>query len=129
MHVPGDDSMSEAQSYRADAQRWLMAARQVVAAAEEMDLEVIPVEGVAIAAADLEGMKEACEEVASRLQAVIDGPPSADRFEDALVAADISLNHAMWHWKALRERLLGLGLWDSALVDDAESPRPSRPPL
>ena len=113
--------MSEPFPDRAALEHWLVAARGAIGAAEEMNLGVLTSEDLTIVAADVEGIQEACEDVATRIRALIEEVPSAEALEDALIAADLSLNHAMWHWKSIRGRLLTHGLWDHALIDEDES--------
>lgn len=76
-----------------------------------MDLCKLAGPEVSIVAADLEGIVEAAEAIALRLNQLIKSNASGEALEDHLIEVDMLLNHALWHRDSLLATLRGRQLW------------------
>lgn len=96
---------------------WLNAARLQPAREDEVDLTCLNEAALSTLAADLEGIAESAESLTLRIQECLEATPSGDILQSQLIAIELTLKHATWHWDSLVATLRQRDLWP----DDDES--------
>ena len=58
-----------------------------------------------LTAADLDGILDSVTHLRDALQTLMDTPPDSDGLETVLINANIEIEHLLWHWNSIAEKL------------------------
>lgn len=58
-----------------------------------------------LTAADLDGILDSVTAIRDALQKVMEEPPDAANLETVLIDMDIQIEHLIWHWNDMAEKL------------------------
>lgn len=58
-----------------------------------------------LTAADLDGILDSVTAMRDALRKVMEEPPDADGLETVLINVNIEIEHLLWHWNEMAERL------------------------
>ena len=91
--------------------QWLEAARLQAAREDELNLTCLDEAALSTLAADLEGIAESAESLTLRIRECLEAKPSGDILQSQLIAIELTLKHAIWHWDSLVATLRRRDLW------------------